>query len=253
MKKLILIIIILVFVFTQISLAQQAQVPDTEPAVQKTKKTGIQLRPTPPQRPENNTVTVTYFLKHISPEVVQRGLRYHFWRMSGISSKKMITVQFIKSEHDIKEFEKLLKKLDVPKRTIHFRIFTIIASSKSDGGKIENKDLNKVLKELQKLLSFKNFKLDGVSLLTLKDGSERGSVLLSSSTDNVRLSLRDISINHYDGKNHIEAERMELTHHKSDLLRSQISIKENGYLVAGVSKIGRNGDSLVLVINALIK
>jgi hypothetical protein len=36
------------------------------------------------------------------------------------------------------------------------------------------------------------------------------------------------------------------------LIESETSVKENGYLVAGVSRLG-NGDSLVLVINAEIK
>jgi hypothetical protein len=36
------------------------------------------------------------------------------------------------------------------------------------------------------------------------------------------------------------------------LIESETSIKENGYLAAGVSKID-NGDSLVLVMNAEIK
>jgi len=37
------------------------------------------------------------------------------------------------------------------------------------------------------------------------------------------------------------------------LIRTSTSINENGYLVVGVSKIGENGDSLILVINAEIK
>jgi hypothetical protein len=37
------------------------------------------------------------------------------------------------------------------------------------------------------------------------------------------------------------------------LLNSDSGIPENGYLVAGVSRIGKEGKSLVLVINAEIK
>ena len=37
-----------------------------------------------------------------------------------------------------------------------------------------------------------------------------------------------------------------------NLINTETSVKENGYLVAGVSKIGKNGDSLILVISAEI-
>ena len=40
---------------------------------------------------------------------------------------------------------------------------------------------------------------------------------------------------------------------KQELLSSETEIAENGYLVAGVSRIGNDGKSLVLVINAEIK
>jgi hypothetical protein len=173
----------------------------------------------------------------------------------------MLTVKIAKE--NVSKFEELLKQLDVEKKTILVRFFTVIASSEGKPTAVRNKDLQQVLLELQKVLSFKSFRMDGVSAITVKDG-QRHSRLLLSSRSLLLLTLEDISI-----KGETQGQRtigfLFILKQKAEpfimkdgqrvyetLIATETSVKENGYLVAGVSKIG-NGDSLVLVINAEIK
>jgi hypothetical protein len=165
---------------------------------------------------------------------------------------------------NIPEFERLLKQMDVEKKKILIRIFTVIASHEDKGGPIDNKDLRGVLDELKKVLSFKSFRLDGVSAITVTDGQRYSRLRLSSQVP-LELRLEDIYIREgkdgkrtvgfafqlsVKGKHYVEEGKVMST--DQALIQSETSVKENGYLAAGVSKIG-NGDSLVLVINAEIK
>ncbi len=207
---------------------------------------------------KDKLVTKTYFLKHISPREVERALRYYFYRANSLQSRKMLTVKI--PPENVREFEALMKKMDVPKSTISFRIFTIVASKKPNGGKIDNKDLKKVLVELKNLLNFKSFKLDGVSLLNTEEGSD-SKVVLSSSIQGLSLEFDDVSLtkNRSPGQI-IEIDELKLTYYKQRLIQTRTSLKENGYLIAGVSKLtdykgagAQPGDSLVLVIHAKVK
>ncbi len=243
MRKIIILILVILLMFSGLAFG------DNNKAKEETKK----------QSSSPDTVTKTYFLKHISPKTVERALHAYFFHSSFDSNVNMITVKIPKENID--EFEELLKKMDVEKRKILIRIFTVIASNEGKSGEIENKDLKQVLSELQKILSFKSYRLDGVSALTVIDGQSYSDIILSSSSllefslkniklSNAKVGQRSISFSFFlDGN-------VETSHgvtQKKRLIRSETSIKENGYLVAGVSKIGKNGDSLVLVINAEIK
>ncbi len=123
--------------------------------------------------------------------------------------------------------------------------------------------LKRVLSELQKVLSFKAFRLDGVSALTVTDGQDDSLIRLSSQSS-LLLRLRHFYMMKEKGGQHTVGFEFHLKQEKtfglvdgkpasSTLIASETSVKENGYLVAGVSKIGKNGDSLVLIINAEIK
>jgi hypothetical protein len=246
MKKLLMILVILVLLISQVQ----------GDAVQAKQATQARQSRVTSARPE--VITKTYFLKHISPREVERALRYYFYRASSLPSRKMITVQI--PPENVKEFEALLKKMDVPKQTISFRIFTIIASKKPNGGKIDNRDLKNVLSELKNLLNFKSFKLDGVSLLNMEDGSD-GGVELSSSISQLKLGIEDVTMTKNQSSNQIiEINELYLRHYKTMLISTRTSIKNNGYLIAGVSRLtetkeaGANADdSLVLVIHAKVK
>ncbi len=210
----------------------------------------------------NDVVTKTYFLDHISPRTVDKALRTYFVHPPSYERNgNMITVKMFKK--NVAEFERLLKKIDVEKKKVLLRVFTVIASQEGKSSRIENKDLNRVLSELKKVLSFKSFRLDGVSALTVTDGQESSELRLSSQSSLV-LSLMNIYIKKEQKGNHTVGFRFHLRQERayglkdgkpvhSTLIASETSVKENGYLVAGVSKIGKNGDSLVLIINAEVK
>lgn len=236
MKKIIILILLVMLVFSGLVFAQE-------------KKGDV-------------VVTKTYFLDHISPRTVAGVLRAYFVRSASYERNgNMITVKILKT--NVAEFERLLKKMDVEKKKILLRVFTVIASQEGKSSGIQNKDLEHVLSELKKVLSFKAFRLDGVSALTVTEGQEDSLIRLSSQSS-LLLKLSHIYIKkENDGKHtvgfefHLKQElgiaSKEGKSITSTLIASETSVKENGYLVAGVSKIGKNGDSLVLVINAEIK
>ena len=141
-------------------------------------------------------LTKTYILKHVTPNEVRNALRVYFYESSYDRNKKFLTIQI--PESNVAKFEELLKKMDIPKRTITFRIFTVTASKQGKMSPIGNRDLKEVLAELQKLLDFKYFKLDGASLLTVKEGTNHSEIRLSSSLESLYLELRNIII----GSNH---------------------------------------------------
>ena len=246
MRKIFILILIVLLMFSGVAFG------DNKKAKEETKK----------QSSSPDTVTKTYFLKHISPKAVDKAMRAYFWApLSYDRNGNMITVKMLKE--NIPEFEKLLKRMDVEKKKVLIRVFTVIASNEGKSSNIENKDLKRVLSELQKVLSFKAFRVDGASALTIKDGQERGYLQLSSSSS-LKLELGDIYIKGQKAGDRIVGFEFILKQESrflgkdgglftNTLIRSETSVKENGYLVAGVSKIGKDGDSLVLVINAEIK
>ena len=244
MKKMIILLLIVLFLVSSIGFADE-------------QKEGKGKNHSP-----NPGVTKTYILKHISPDVAHKTLRQYFWHGSYDRNGKMLTVEMPKE--NISKFEELLKKLDVEKKQILVRIFTVIASQEGKNSPIRNKDLQQVLTELQKVLSFKAFRLDGVSAITVTE-NQRHSRLVLSSHSYLELRLEDIYIRGQKrGERTIgfgfELKKREKLIDSKDgqnwaddtLIASETSVKENGYLVAGVSRIG-NGDSLVLVINTEIK
>jgi len=244
MKKIIILILILLFVVSGFGFTK-----------------GTNAEEGKNKSPESNVVTKTYVLKYARPDVVIKTLRQYFGQFSYDDSSNMLTVKIYSDK--IPKFEELLKQLDVERKKVLIRIFTVIASQEGKTSAVQNNDLQQVLVELQKILSFKSFRLDGVSAITVKDGQHRSQLLLSSHSP-LLLGLEDVSIKgEKQGQRTVNFEFV--LRQKTEpyimkdgnlvyetLIESETSVKENGYLVAGVSKIG-NGDSLVLVINAEIK
>ena len=240
MKKIIILMLILLFVISGYMYSQSEDKKSTN-------------------RPD--WVTKTYVLKHISPKKVHNTLRRYFYESSYDRNGNMFTVMI--SKRNVSQFEELLKQLDVEKKTILIRFFTVIASLEGKSAAVPNKDLQQVLAELQKVLSFKSFRLDGVSAVTVKESQTYSRLSLSSKSP-LELTLERISIKGETRDQRNIGFFLTLKHRpepfitKDDtgayqtLIATETSVKENGYLVAGVSKIG-NGDSLVLVINAEIK
>jgi hypothetical protein len=199
-------------------------------------------------------VTKTYTLHYVTPKFIQDSLRIFWIKCSYAEGSNLISV-FL-SKKDIAAFEEQLRKLDVEKKTITLRIFTVIAGKEGTSDAIENKDLKKVLAEVSNLLNFKSYVLDGASSSTTKDGAEFGRVVLSSAIgENLQLNFKRISISTGSDKKRSVKLGLSLMQksNNQELLNSETEIAEDGYLVAGVSRIGNEGKSLVLVINAEIK
>lgn len=194
----------------------------------------------------------TYFLEHITPREVEKSLRYYYENLSADRDSNMFTVRIYKDK--IPEFEKLLKKIDVEKKRILFRIFTVIASNEGNGDDIGNKDLKKVLAELKSVLSFSSYKLDGTSMITVKEGSDDHTLTLLTKLPHLALLLYGVKVKGDTvGKRTIDIRNLRLSEYKNILIETETSLNEDGYLVAGVSRVGENGDALILVINAQIK
>ncbi len=195
---------------------------------------------------EREYVEKTYFLKNVSAEFVVASLKVYLANRSFNGNILSVTIR----KDNVKKFEELLKKIDVEKRKINFRIFAVIGKHGGPGEKIENKDLKTVLDELKEVLSFKSFTVDGVASLAVMEGVKRSFIKLSSKSGlNLKLFLHNISIK----KEKFGKRSVYFNFDLISLFESSTFIRENGYLVAGVSKIGKNGDSLILIINADIE
>ena len=238
MKK-ILLVVILVLVFALLPAIAEEQ--KAQPAAQK------------PGSEE--AVTKTYTLRYVTPIFIRDSLRVYFYNVSYGEGSNLISVALDKK--NVAVFEEQLRKLDVPKKNILLRVFTVIAAKEGKSEPIENKELKRVLAEVSNLLSFKSYVLDGASMITLKDGIRRSELLLSSAIlEPLILYINQVAIlTGSDGKRSVKLglELWQKGPESNGLLNSETEIAENGYLVAGVSRIGKDGKSLVLVINAEIK
>jgi hypothetical protein len=243
MKKIILLVLMVLILCSGMTFADKG---DKEKAEERNSRFEYEIK--------------TYMLKHVSPSVVERTLRQYIMRASYTTNGNMFTVKIFKKH--VADFEALLKKLDVKKQKVMLRIFTIVASKeKGQSTPIDNKDLRKVLAQLQGVLSFNSYRLDGLSAMNIRDEQRESSLKLASQS-NLSLELKRIYIRKGE-KNYEIGFNLRLTQQMRDgstgkfysetLIHSQTSVNENGYLVAGVSKIGKNGDSLILVINAKMK
>jgi hypothetical protein len=198
------------------------------------------------------TVVKSYTLRYVSPEFIREALKMYFFNCSYGEGSNLISVAMYKK--NVADFEEQLRKLDVEKKTIQLRVFTVIAGREGKSEPMENNDLNRVLAEVSKLLSFKSYTLDGASVIMLKDGTHKSYLSLSSSmAAPLQLYIRDVTVLAGSGGKRSVKLKLELYLNKEMLLISETEIAENGYLVAGVSRIGSDGKSLVLVINAEIK
>lgn len=234
-NKMMIVFLILLFFLTGLAFSETKE---------KAKETGASN--------DREVITKTYFLKYANPKEVRSSLSTYIMESSYNLSAGLLSV--VLHRKNVSEFETLLKRLDVEKQTIQFRVFTVVASMFGKSVMIPNKELNDVIAQLQKVLSFKAFRLDGVSLLTLKDGTSNSMIRLTSRIKGLNLRLLNVTLRSMDkGNRVIDIRELRLDHSKKLLMSTTTSLKENGYLVAGVSRLYDNGDALVLVINAQIK
>ncbi len=236
MKKMILVVLLLLLFVSLPALAEE----------QKTQSAG---------NSPSEVVTRSYTLRYVSPDFIKESLRVYFITCSFGDGSNLISV--VLDKKNVATFEEQLRKLDVEKKNIRLRIFTVIAAKEGKSDTIENKDLKRVLAEVSNLLNFKSYVLDGASTIMTKDGTESFNrvVLSSSLSESMEFDFKNISVlTGNSGKRLVKMEfwLLQLSN-KQQLLSSETEIAENGYLVVGVSRIGNDGKSLVLVINAEIK
>jgi hypothetical protein len=216
----------------------------------------------------NTPVVKTYSLKYISASEFMRSARFYVADYSGTESS--LTVRIL--PRNIPDFEALLKKLDVEKKNIQFQVYTIVASKEdppdtyksyvqTETKEITDKDLKRVLDEMKGLWNFKHYWVDSPSFLIAKDGSGSSHSKLVSRYD-LDMTLRDIQLRGDEpGKRIISVGQIALTQiglntSVDNLINtSEITIKEKGYLVVGVSGLRAPGwnMALILVISAEIK
>lgn len=197
-------------------------------------------------------VTRTYTLKYVTPRFISDSLQVFLVNRSYGDGSNLITVTLHRK--NIAAFEEQLRKLDVEKKNITLRIFTIVAAREGKSDNFENKDLKHVLAEVSNLLNFKSYVLDGASVVSIREGLRHGRLALSTSmNDDLTFMYSNVAI--VEGSEARREVRLEfaLSCGAKELLSSATEIAEEGYLVAGVSRIGSEGKSLVLVINAEIK
>ena len=211
----------------------------------------------------NEIVIKTYSLKFITPREISTVAKLYIIDSTG--SEDTITVKIWR--RNIPEFEKLLKKMDVEKKTVLVKIFTVIASKKQETQEdevIENKGLKKVINELNSLWKFQSYKIDGPSFLTVKDGSGSNFFKLVSSTSNLNMHIFHVDVRgEKPGDRIVSIGQIQLkwvdSFGKNDqtlINTNDVTLKEDGYLVVGVSgfPFGRDiGRALILIINAEIK
>lgn len=208
--------------------------------------------PAAEQEGGDEKITRTYTLRHISGEYLLHSAAIFLDHWSFAEGSNVITVKLLRK--NLAAFEALLEKLDVERKNIVLRVFTVIAAREDKSDDFENQDLKRVLGEVRNLLNFKSYVLDGASAITIQDGTAFGRLALSTSLpEGLNFSYRNIGLQAgNDGKRAVKLE-FYLSAGKQEMLSSTTEIAEDGYLVAGVSRIGSEGKSLVLVINAEIK
>jgi len=216
-------------------------------------------------------VVRTYSLKYISVREFIDAARFYIVDSTG--SENALTVRIIRK--NIPDFEALLKKLDVEKKNIQFQVYTIVASKddppesyqsylKNETKEITDRDLKRVLDEMKGLWNFKHYWVDSPSFLMAKDGSGSNHSKLVSRYD-FELNLHNVRLRGDDPGKRIIAvgeiqliESLNTPNGRSPLSlidTSDITLKEKGYLVVGVSGLTAawGGLALILVISAEIK
>jgi hypothetical protein len=219
---------------------------------------------------ENTPVVKSYSLKFISASEFMRSAKFYVRDFSG--TETTLTVMILRK--NIPDFEALLKKLDVEKKNIRFQVYTIIASKedlpesyqsylKNETKEITDRDLKAVLDELKGLWNFKHYWVETPSFLMAKDGSESNHSKLVSRHD-FELNLRNVQLRGEEsGKRVISVGEIQLSQSnntpngksmQSLIFTSNITFKEKGYLVVGVSGVqtGWSGAALILIISAEI-
>lgn len=211
---------------------------------------------------ESTQVVKTYELKYIKPDELINASRLFI--IDATVYKNTVTVKI--TNKNVARFEEILKKIDVEKKSIHFKIYTIVALRESEETEVQEeiKDtgLKRVFDELKNLWNFKVYKVDSPSFVTVKEESGSNFFRLASEVSLFGLSISHVTLNSdKPGERIITIGQIQLqqpVRNESEITlidSKNISVKENGFLVVGVSGINwrRSGTALILVISAEVK
>jgi type II secretory pathway component GspD/PulD (secretin) len=138
------------------------------------------------------------------------------------------------------------------------RVAPVRILSPEKGEEIDNKELKRVLDELKALWNFKTYEVDGPSFLTAVEGSGPNNFKLVTNRQlNLVVSNAKV-IGEEPGRRMITIEQLKLTGMTNFVDYTFVdthdaTLKEKGYLVAGVSGFGSATKALILVISAEIK
>jgi hypothetical protein len=233
---------------------------------------------------EDIFISKTYQLQYVSSELVVKKLRQYIIDHSPVHVMNVITVKIMKKDEE--EFNFQMRLLDVPKNKkmgglignilsiprklldvidnepefeaaadhiIQFRIYTVLASREQKPSNIDNEDLKRMLGELDNVLNFKSYQLDGISLMQVKNYSERNFLKLNSRSTSLTMYLDNVSITYEKaGQQVIEIGRLEVHNDTGAFISTKTSVNKNGYLVVGITPLGDGGDSLAIILFAEI-
>ncbi len=258
-KNILVLFMALVFMFmvypVKMTLLSTELVPENYAKTKRTKQTS---QDTP------IIVIKTYTLKFARPMEILSAAKFYI--IDSTMTGDTITVQIWR--RNVPKLEEIIKKLDVEKKTVLFRVFTVVASKEQDpegNEAIENKDLKKVLNELNSLWNFKSYKVDGPSFLTVKDNSGSDSFRLVSDVSYFFMNIWNVKVRGEEpGERLISLGQVQLKWRagledktEQTLIDTHnVTLKEKGYLVAGISGfgwIGKGARALILIINAEIQ
>ncbi len=227
-------------------------------------------------------VSRTYRLHYVTSEQVVKKLGRYMIDHSPVQVMNVISVKIMKKDEE--EFDFRMRQLDVPNnrkrgglvgnilslprklldlvdkeprgaadQLIQFRIYTVLASRQQRPGSIDDEELNRVLGEMNNVLKFRSYQLDGISLMQVKNYSDRNFLKLNSRTADLTMYLDNVSIDYEkEGQQVVEIGRLEVHDGSGAFISTRTSVNRNSYLVVGITPLGDGGDSLAIILFAEI-
>ncbi|MGD0781507.1 MAG: hypothetical protein ABSA30_01465 [Candidatus Aminicenantales bacterium] len=218
-------------------------------------------------RDDLSTVVKSYSLKYVDASEIAHGAASKFLRIENIVGN-VLTVSVLKNK--VQELDELIKQLDVEKKSILFRIYTVMASRKAPNDAslkaipmtalVDDPELKRVLDELKGLWNFKSYRVESPSFMTAKDRPGYNFLRLISEWTPYNLIIMHPQIRGEEpGKRLIYIKQIQLIERSAENSRGStiidaedISLKEKGILVVGVGGMPVVG-AVILIISAEIK
>ncbi len=218
-------------------------------------------------REDASTVIRSYSLKYVNAEEIYHRVITKILRLESIAGN-ILTVTVYKNK--VQELDELIKKLDVEKKNILFRIYTVLASRKAPDdaslkafsmtNSIDDPDLKRILDELKGLWNFKSYRVDSPSFFSVKDESGDNFFRLISEWPQYNLIILHPQIRGEEiGKRIIYITQIQLNEPSNQNSKGStiidahdLTFKEKGILVVGVGGMPMIG-AVILIISAEIK